>query len=246
MEERMYEVGTNSYIQSSSSSPFFVYPSCLQTTAASFASHSSSHTEPQRPCRHTSTLPSNSLAPSIRRTSPLVQLAFSAEGISCYSHVLTTPPPHTHTHTHTWADNASILEVPTVGGGIVGTVHKSALIPCALHIVQEDGPLPLAKECPPHSNSICKIQVSSIEGTNVTASALWTMVRVSHTDGARALLGNMLHLLSVLNPSCRHATAASVLSQKSSHTVPAQRLFWQTSSVPSLSAVPPTKRISPS
>ena len=146
---------------------------------------------------------------------------------------------HTPTHAHTWTDNASILGVATNWGGVIGTVHKPALIPCASHIVQEDGPLPPAKECPPQSNSICRFSAEY-------RSVLWIIMCMLHTGSTGIIIGDIVHVQSVLNPSCRHATAASVLSQKSSHTVPAQILFWQTSSVPSLSAAPPTNRISPS
>ena len=45
------------------------------------------------------------------------------------------------------------------------------------------------------------------------------------------------------NPSCRHATLASVVLQRSSQTVP-QALLLQTSTRPSYTA-PPTSRISP-
>ena len=56
-----------------------VYPSCLQTTAASLPSHLSSQTVPHRPCRHSSTLPSYWVLPSARRTAPVVQLRVSSE-----------------------------------------------------------------------------------------------------------------------------------------------------------------------
>ena len=46
------------------------------------------------------------------------------------------------------------------------------------------------------------------------------------------------------NPSCRQATCASTVPQKSSHTVP-HCPFRQTSTRPSLSVVPPTNRMPP-
>jgi len=52
------------------------------------------------------------------------------------------------------------------------------------------------------------------------------------------------NILAPENPSCLQATAASVLSQLSSHTVP-QAAFWQTSTRPSLGVEPPMSLMSP-
>ncbi len=48
-------------------------PSCLQTTAASVASHISSHTVPHSLLKQISKRPSRSLGPSASRTSPSAQ-----------------------------------------------------------------------------------------------------------------------------------------------------------------------------
>ena len=50
-------------------------PSCLQTTAASWMSHMSSHTVPYRPPMHTSTLPSYKLLPPTNLTDPYSHVA---------------------------------------------------------------------------------------------------------------------------------------------------------------------------
>ena len=56
---------------------FFVlvveYPSCLQTTSASYILQLSSHTVPQVPLLQTSTLPSLETLPLTSRISPCIQ-----------------------------------------------------------------------------------------------------------------------------------------------------------------------------
>ena len=64
-------------IQSFFSSHCHGSPSCLQTTLASFKSQLEAEIAPQIPWAHSSTLPSNVLLPSTRRTSPALQLSDS-------------------------------------------------------------------------------------------------------------------------------------------------------------------------
>ena len=54
--------------------PVLAYPSCWQMTCASVLSHPSLQIVPHTPSWHTSTLPSWSMMPSIKRTAPSSQL----------------------------------------------------------------------------------------------------------------------------------------------------------------------------
>ena len=59
-------------------SPWVVKFSCLQTTAALFASHKSSHTVPHWLSMHISTLPSFGITPSTSRTAPCGQVTLGS------------------------------------------------------------------------------------------------------------------------------------------------------------------------
>ena len=64
-------------------------------------------------------------------------------------------------------------------------------------------------------------------------------------EGLKSCLMHMIVVFSPsTSPSCLHTTLASMLSQKSSHTVP-QWLLMHTSTRPSLGKNPPARRTDP-
>ena len=119
----------------------------------------------------------------------------------------------------TGTSDSSIFRMATVVAGDVCTVCKVGFSSITLDIIHEDCSTPLSKVSLPQGSSY-----------------------VSKSHSARKTPGPSL---PVPYPSCLQTTVASVLSQRSSQTVP-QAPPLHTSTRPSMLFEPPTRRIDPS
>jgi len=124
----------------------------------------------------------------------------------------------------TLTSNTSIFTVATVmiANWIAGTSNKSAFIPSALHIVQPDGSISLAKEGKWEGSRswgrvehLCK-HVCEPELLYTPVSG-WNILQFMYNNHKN--IANQILPVGE-NPSCLQTTSASTLSQSSSHTVP--------------------------
>lgn len=134
---RGYDARRKWYVQfKESSGRSVLHPSnssCLQTTAASLESHLSSHTEPHKPSRHISTLPSVDVRPFTSRTSPSLHSRAGEGSISFMRDKAY--------RALTWAYNYYIIGM-SAGlvsiGSIKGTLWEWGLIAIAENICSSD------------------------------------------------------------------------------------------------------------
>ena len=127
--------------------------------------------------------------------------------------------------------------------------HKSALSSNALDVIQVDGASSLAKSSKRNSSWSCTDFIYS----TAHCQQLWWIEQMAcllvrfeiWSDSVKGIILIKVTTLPVeANPSCRQATLASGVPQKSSHTVP-HTLLLHISTRPSLEFDPPRSLISP-